>query len=65
MSEHEEQHYQHETRVEGGWGSNDMPNSTVTRIFTGFSKLCHCASCCERRGKDDIERLVQRGIVAP
>lgn len=57
--------YQHETRVEGGWGGNDMPNSVVTRAFFGYRKLCHCAECAAKRGDDDIERLIARGLVAP
>lgn len=66
MSEHREpEYYQHETRVEGGWGSNDMPNSVVMRAFFGAKKLCHCAACVQKRGDDDIERLIKRGLVAP
>ena len=57
--------YQHQTTVEGGWGSNDMPNSVITRAFFGQTNLCHCDACVERRGNEDIERLIKRGLVAP
>ncbi len=57
--------YQHETRCEGGWGHNDMPNSVIMRAFFGQRRLCHCPECVEKRGDEDWDRLIKRGLVAP
>lgn len=62
--QHKPEHFCLETRVEGGWGSNDQPNAVITRLFFGTQKLCHCDACVERRGEEDIARLKARGLIA-
>lgn len=34
-------------------------------IHFGSARLCHCDACEEKRGRDDIARMVRLGILAP
>lgn len=64
MSEHAAtQHYQHETRQEGGWG-NQPEGTTTTRVFFGVSKSCHCADCVKARNDEIWEHMQRRKMVA-
>lgn len=57
-----EQHYQHETHVEGGWG-NQAPGSDTMRIFFGRTRHCRCADCKKRDEDETWAHMQARGLV--
>lgn len=43
---------------------SDGPQGHIARLFFGSEKLCHCAKCVAKRGREDMKRLKERGLIA-